>query len=133
MASEAPCLARPRTLARQFDRADTRPTVCQVLHTLQVGGAEVLAARLARQLRDKYRFLFVCLDGLGTLGEELQADGYSVEVLNRRAGLDWRAALRLARPPRRGRGGLFRTPPHTTPLYPLLGPRPGRRAPLFFP
>src|SRR5207244_1100800 len=27
-----------------------RITVCQLLHTLQVGGAEVLAARLARQL-----------------------------------------------------------------------------------
>ena len=28
-----------------------RATVCQVLHGLQVGGAEVLAARLARRLR----------------------------------------------------------------------------------
>ena len=29
-------------------------TICQVLHTLGVGGAEVLAARLAYQLGDTY-------------------------------------------------------------------------------
>src|SRR6476620_4663289 len=71
-------------------------TICQVLHTLRVGGAEVLAARLSRQLRDRYRFLFVCLDELGSLGEELSAEGFPVHVLGRRPGLDWRLAYRLA-------------------------------------
>jgi glycosyltransferase involved in cell wall biosynthesis len=71
--------------------------VCQVLHSLRVGGAEVLAARLARRLRGSYRFLFVCLDEVGTLGEELREEGFGVTLLGRRAGLDWRAALRLAR------------------------------------
>ena len=47
----------------------------QVLHTLNFGGAEVLAARLARGLGDRYRFVFACLDELGTLGGELQAEG----------------------------------------------------------
>src|SRR5262245_38297843 len=71
-------------------------TVCQVLHSLRVGGAEVLAARLARRLRDRFRFLFVCLDELGGLGEDLRAEGSPVHVLGRRPGLDWRLALRLA-------------------------------------
>src|SRR5262245_60547123 len=71
-------------------------TVCQVLHTLRVGGAEVLAARLARRLRDRYRFLFVCLEEVGSLGEELSAEGFPVHALGRRPGLDWRLALRLA-------------------------------------
>src|SRR5205823_5671962 len=46
---------RPESLPAE----PTRPLVCQLLHGLEVGGAEVLAARLARRLRDAYRFLFV--------------------------------------------------------------------------
>jgi glycosyltransferase involved in cell wall biosynthesis len=71
-------------------------TVCQVLHSLGVGGAEVLAARLARQLAGAFRFLFVCLDDLGTLGQELRAQGFPVWVLGRRPGVDWRCSWRLA-------------------------------------
>src|SRR5205807_794413 len=58
-----------------------RPTVCQLLHSLNVGGAEVLAARLARRLGGAYRFVFFCLDELGTLGRELLDEGFPVEVL----------------------------------------------------
>src|SRR5262249_35550087 len=71
-------------------------TVCQVLHNLRVGGAEVLVARLARRLRDRFRFVFVCLEELGSLGAQLRAEGFPVHVLGRRPGLDWRLALRLA-------------------------------------
>src|SRR6266478_4803466 len=74
-----------------------KPVICQLLHTLNVGGAEMLAARLARQLRADCRFLFVCLDELGVLGEELRAEGFPVEVIGRRPGVDWRLPLRLAR------------------------------------
>jgi glycosyltransferase involved in cell wall biosynthesis len=72
-------------------------TICQLLHTLKTGGAEVLAARLARQLRDRFRFLFVCLDACGELGEALRQEGFPVSVIERKAGLDWRCPLRLAR------------------------------------
>ena len=66
---------------------ERKPTVCQVLHTLQVGGAEVLAAQLARHLQDRFRFVFACLDEVGTLGEELRAEGFPVhgESMERRA------------------------------------------------
>lgn len=76
-------------------RGDARPTVCQVLHSLSVGGAEVLAARISRELSPRFRFVFACLDGLGTLGEELQSEGYDVVVLNRNPGLDLGCARRL--------------------------------------
>src|SRR5438552_2509782 len=62
-------------------------TVCHLLHALHVGGAEVLAARLARRLGHAFRFVFVCLDELGTLGQELRREGHTVHVLGRRAGL----------------------------------------------
>src|SRR5262245_28271240 len=73
-----------------------RPVICQVLHGLRIGGAEVLAAGLARQLRDLYRFVFICLDELGELGEELQRDGFAVHVLERDSGVDWSCSRQLA-------------------------------------
>jgi glycosyltransferase involved in cell wall biosynthesis len=75
---------------------DRRPTVCQLLHTLNVGGAEILAGNLARRLRDRYRFVFFCLDEAGVGAESLFADGFTVEVVGRRSGLDLRCALKLA-------------------------------------
>jgi L-malate glycosyltransferase len=77
-------------------QTNRRPVVCQLLHTLHVGGAEMLAARLGRQLRSECHFVYVCLDEAGTLGEELREEGFSVEVLGRRKGVDWRCARRLA-------------------------------------
>ncbi|MBI3408467.1 MAG: glycosyltransferase [Planctomycetes bacterium] len=71
-------------------------TICQILHGMRVGGAEVLAARLARRLCGQFRFVFVCLDELGTLGQELRDEGFVVEVLGRGSGVDWRCSLRLA-------------------------------------
>jgi len=73
-----------------------RPVICQVLHSLHVGGAEVLAAGIARALADRFRFVFACLDGLGSLGEQLRSDGFTVEVFGRQPGIDWRCGLKLA-------------------------------------
>ena len=42
------------------------------------------------------RFVFICLDELGTLAEELREEGFAVYLLNRRPGIDWRCSLRLA-------------------------------------
>lgn len=92
-------------------------TICHLLHGLRVGGAEVLAARLARQLRDRFRFVFVCLDELGTLGEELRSEGFVVEVLGRRSGLDWRCSLRLAGFLRRQRVALVHAHQYTPFFY----------------
>src|SRR4051812_30870324 len=88
--------SNPPASARGVEMTTPDVTVCQVLHSLNVGGAEVLAARLARKLRDVHRFLFVCLDGLGPLGEKLRDEGFPVWVIDRRPGIDWRCARRLA-------------------------------------
>jgi glycosyltransferase involved in cell wall biosynthesis len=113
-------------------RDPTKPTVCQLLHTLHVGGAEVLAARLARQLRDKCRFVFACLDELGTLGEQLRGEGFAVEVLGRRAGLDWRCAWRLAHVLRRERVDLVHAHQYTPFFYGMMGRLLYRRPPVLF-
>lgn len=76
---------------------DTRPVVCQVLHSLCMGGAEVLAARLARNLRSEFRFVFACMDEAGFLADELSRDGFPVHVLQRRPGFDWKLVRRLTR------------------------------------
>jgi glycosyltransferase involved in cell wall biosynthesis len=76
--------------------AKTETTVCQVLFTLTLGGAEVLAARIARRLSGQYRMTFACLEELGPLGEQLRADGFEVQVFARRPGVDWRCARSLA-------------------------------------
>ena len=57
----------------------------------------MLALQLAERLRHEFRFVFVCLDELGSLGEELQSRGAAAKVLHRRSGLDWRCSYRLAK------------------------------------
>lgn len=74
-----------------------QPTICQVLHSLHIGGAELLAAELTRALRSRFRFVFACLDGGGPLADQLRDEGHVVEVLNRQPGVDWRCSRRLAK------------------------------------
>jgi glycosyltransferase involved in cell wall biosynthesis len=114
-------VARPfsRWVVRREDRPlrRPRPTIGQVLHTLDVGGAEVLAARLARQLGGPYRFVFFCLDGLGPLGEELRRVGCQVEVLQRRPGVDPQCIFRLANLFRREQVAVVHTHQYTPFFY----------------
>jgi L-malate glycosyltransferase len=107
-------------------------TICQVLHSLGIGGAEVLAARLARQLRDRYRFLFVCLDELGTLGEELREEGFSVCVLDRQPGLNLRCARKLAEIVRHERVDLLHAHQYTPFFYSATSRLPGSQPPVLF-
>ncbi len=73
-----------------------RATVCHVLFSLTVGGAEILAARLARRLSGSHRSVFCCLDDIGPLGDQLRADGFTVNHLQRRSGLNLGSSNRLA-------------------------------------
>lgn len=72
-----------------------RPTVGHVLHRMDRAGAEVLAGDLARRLGDRFRFVFLCLDGVGSLGESLRAEGLPVIDLQRKPGVDRRVAGRI--------------------------------------
>ncbi len=79
----------------------SRPVIAHVLHRLYLAGAEVLAAGLARQQANPhdsnraYDQLFICLDEVGPLGEQLRADGFAVECAGREPGWDWSAAKRI--------------------------------------
>ena len=76
---------------------DDRPVICQVLHSLDIGGAEVLAAGLARELSDRYRFVFACLDDeVGVLGKEFEERGVPMRVFDRQPGIHWNCSFRLA-------------------------------------
>jgi glycosyltransferase involved in cell wall biosynthesis len=79
----------------------------QLVHSLNVGGAERLAERFARRLGGPERVAFACLDELGSMGERLRGDGFMVEVLGRKPGPFDRACLRrLSELYRRERIGL---------------------------
>ncbi|GAB6186828.1 glycosyltransferase [Thermopirellula anaerolimosa] len=76
-------------------RLDSLP-IHQVVHSLAVGGAEVLAARLAAGLLPQYSTRMLCLDESGPLEDRVASVGLHVHVLGRRPGLD-RGCARLMR------------------------------------
>ncbi len=106
-----------------------RATVCQVLFSLTMGGAEVLAARLARRLSGSHKTIFCCLDDIGPLGEELRDEGFSVYPLGRRSGLNLRSSNRLASLLRREKVDVIHAHQYGPFFYGatarLLAPRPG--------
>lgn len=67
------------------------------MHALHVAGAEVLVQQTIRRLADHVSATVICLDEVGTLGDELRQEGVPVTCLQRRPGRDWGAAWRLAR------------------------------------
>ncbi|MCC7087167.1 MAG: glycosyltransferase [Pirellulales bacterium] len=110
----------------------TLPVVCQVLHSLNVGGAEILAANLARKLRDRFDFVFACLDERGTLGEQLQREGFEVEVIGRRAGVHWTCMRRLSAYFRQRQVQLIHAHQYTPFFYSAASGLFGRRPALLF-
>jgi glycosyltransferase involved in cell wall biosynthesis len=77
----------------------------------------MLAARLARHLSDRFRFVFACLDELGPLGRELRGEGFTVEVLQRQSGIDLACVRRLAALARREGAGLLHAHQYTPFFY----------------
>ena len=71
--------------------------VAFVLHTMQVAGAEVLVAETIRRLKPRIEPVVLCLDAVGQLGEQMQADGVPVIAYGRRSGQDFGVARRMAR------------------------------------
>lgn len=107
-------------------------TICHLLHGLTVGGAEVLAARLGRQMRERYRFVFACLDELGPLGEQLRADGFPVHLLHRRPGVDGKLTWRLRRFLKREGVDLVHAHQYTPFFYAAAARLPWRSPPILF-
>jgi N-acetyl-alpha-D-glucosaminyl L-malate synthase BshA len=67
-----------------------------VLHVMQVAGAEVLVSEIIGRLGTRIQPVIFCLDSVGALGERLQAQGVDVVTLDRRPGLDFGVARRMA-------------------------------------
>jgi len=130
---ETPTQEAPRReTAASPSEARRPPIVCQVLHSLGVGGAEVLAVRLAERLRNSTRFVFVCLDELGTLGESLRSEGLTIHVLDRRPGLDRSCVLRLREVLRAERVDLIHAHQHAPFFYSALSRLGGASPPILF-
>ncbi len=70
--------------------------ICQLLHSMNTGGAEVLADRIGRGCSGQHEIVFACLDAVGEIGERLKADGFVVELLERGQGTDRGCMKRLA-------------------------------------
>lgn len=109
-----------------------RPTICQVVHSLRVGGAERLAVQLARGLAVPFRFVFVTLDEAGPLGETLERAGIPVATLLRRPGLDLSCAHRLACLLRAERVDLVHAHQYTPFVYSALARSLGGDQPILF-
>lgn len=64
-------------------------TICHILHSLNIGGAEILAAQLGKSMAQHgFRTVYFCLDEDGTMADSLRTAGIPVEVLGRKPGLD---------------------------------------------
>jgi L-malate glycosyltransferase len=63
---------------------------------MQVAGAEVLVRETIRRLKDRIAPTIFCLDAVGRIGEELQAEGVDLVCFNRKPGRDWGVSRRMA-------------------------------------
>lgn len=68
-----------------------------ILHVMQVAGAEVLVAETIRRLGPRIDPLVLCLDDVGQLGLQMQAEGVPVIAYGRRSGWDLGLPRRMAR------------------------------------
>ena len=108
----------------------TRPVIAQVLHRLTLAGAEVLVADLARRIRDRYESLFLCLDDIGPLGEQLRDQNFKVINLDRCPGLDWKVGRRIRRLLRQHDVALLHAHQYTPFFYAAVARGLGRRPPI---
>ncbi|MBC8291352.1 MAG: glycosyltransferase [Planctomycetes bacterium] len=116
-----------------MSRNSNRPVICQVLHSLHIGGAEVLADGLARSLSNRFRFVFVCLDEIGSLGERLMAYGFPVGMVNRKTpGIDWKCGFRLAAKLREQKVDVIHAHQYTPFFQSLVSRLSYRRPPIVF-
>lgn len=79
------------------DGENTAIRIGFVLHVMNVAGAEVLVAETIRRLGPRIHPVILCLDQVGTLGDEMRHEGVEVLAFHRRPGLDFSVAWRMAK------------------------------------
>jgi glycosyltransferase involved in cell wall biosynthesis len=109
-----------------------RTTVCQVVHSLSVGGTELLACNLGRRLSNEFRIVYACLDEAGALAADLQREGFAVRVIGRSPGIDFGCARRLARFLRAEHVDLVHAHQYTPFFYALIPGLFRTRSPILF-
>ncbi len=107
-------------------------TLVQVLHSLECGGAERLALRLAQGLAPEELTTFICLDRRGPLAAEAEARGFDVHVLGRHPGLDWACRKKLRDLLRRIQPTVLLAHQYTPFFYSSLARGFARRPPIIF-
>jgi glycosyltransferase involved in cell wall biosynthesis len=111
---------------------DARPVVCHVVHSLNLGGAEVLATRMAARMAGEFRPVVACLDDAGTLAERLTEQNISWIHLRRGGGLDWKCVRRLSAWLREQQVDLVHAHQYTPFAYTLLSGVARKRPPVIF-
>ena len=105
-------------------------TVCHVVHSLGVGGAEVLVADMIRSLSGRFRCVVACLDDIGSIGESLIEEGVPLKLLEREPGIDWKCGRRLAAWCEEQNVGVMHVHQCTPMFQAMLARLPGKRVPL---
>ncbi|MFO0804940.1 MAG: glycosyltransferase [Gemmataceae bacterium] len=100
-----------------------------VLHVMQVAGAEVLVRELIRTAGPRIVPSVFCLDAVGKMGEEMQAEGLDLVNFNRRPGIDWGVARRMAKAIRERELDIVHAHQYTPFYYSALAKLLGRRKP----
>ena len=77
------------------DNTNQRKTILQLVHSLNTGGAEILAERFGRHFSKQHNVIFACLDDLGPIGKSLLEDDFKVVHLHRGSGIDRRCITAL--------------------------------------
>ena len=70
--------------------------VMQVLHTLEIGGAEKLAYDIAKKFDTSFEFSFFCLDDLGYLSDVIRKEGGNTYCYGRKEGWDFSLIKKFA-------------------------------------
>lgn len=123
-----PDAAEPDAAAAWIDSVP----IDQVVHSLAVGGTEMLAVRLATGLLPRYASRMICLDESGPLADRLAAAGLPVDVLGRRPGWDRACARRMRQLQRKSQPAAVIAHQFTPFFYAAWGRGPRLRPPLAF-
>lgn len=97
-----------------------RKKILVLLHTFQLGGAEILACKLIRALCSSYDFIIASLDGTGPLQDTLTRLGVPVYSLSRQPGIDPALVMQLVRLLRQHKCNLIHAHQYTPFAYALL-------------
>ena len=98
-----------------------RPQVMHLAHSLNLGGAERLAARLAVTLSDEFDVFVACLDAAGLWAREVRDAGVPVFELYRQPGIDFAVPTRIARLAWRRNVKLIHAHQYSPYFYAILG------------